>query len=61
MKVEAIKHTNVFEKTVHYVKISTEGQEPVYIQVGEKNYEAVKKLTENIPQDGKAHNNKAGS
>lgn len=36
---------NVFDKTQKYVKLEQENCEPVFIQIGDKNYEKIKKMT----------------
>lgn len=39
---KVLQNVNIFEKKQNYVKLETEGHEPVFIQIGEKNYELLK-------------------
>lgn len=39
---KVLQNVNIFDKKQNYVKLETEGHEPVFIQIGEKNYEVLK-------------------
>lgn len=39
---KVLQNVNIFDKKQNYVKLETEGHEPVFIQIGEKNYETLK-------------------
>jgi len=39
---KVLQNVNIFDKKQNYVKLETEGHEPVFIQIGQKNYELLK-------------------
>lgn len=49
--VEAIKHQDVRGKELLYLRITKEGvQEPITINIGQKTYDAIKKLDATLAQ-----------
>lgn len=41
---KAVEHENVYGKKTNYVKLEQEGSEPVWIQIGETNFQKLKEL-----------------
>ena len=48
---EVLENVNIFGKSQKYIKLLTEGYEPVFVQIGEKNYETLKAQTDGAKKE----------